>query len=215
VKPTILSEAFTRRAEEQPLQLARSLLVCFRSWASNGYLQNSFKAEQFTIMNENGEIYLVDGPRMLADAPLTKAVVSAWGRVAGSSLQKRLLNLEFKHKCHADDACPSTRNIHSCKRHGACEPGALGAPESRGTCRDGLCMVLSEKTHVFDVANRPWLLPFIAARASGADRDLLVTLIRRASAENPDDRPSFAELVGLIDRYEALTRDGAISSPRR
>ena len=76
-------------------------------------------------------------------------------------------------------------------------------------------MLLSEKTHVFDVANRPWLLPFIAARASGADRDLLVTLIRRASAENPDDRPSFAELVGLIDRYEALTRDGAISSPRR
>ena len=147
---------------------------------------------------------------MLADAPLTKAVVRAWGRVAGRTLQKRLLNLEFKRKCHADDACPFTRDIHSCKRHGACEPGARGAPESRGTCRRGECMLLSEKTHVFDVANRPWLLPFIAAQASGADWDLLVTLIRRAGAENPDDRPSFAELVGLIDRHEAPSREGAI-----
>jgi hypothetical protein len=66
--------------------------------------------------------------------------------------------------------------------------------------------VLSEKTHVFDVANRPWLLPFIAARAEGAARDLLLTFIRHASAENPDDRPSFADLVGRIDRFEAKAR---------
>ena len=66
--------------------------------------------------------------------------------------------------------------------------------------------VLSEKTHVFDVANRPWLLPFIAARAEGAARDLLLTVIQHASAENPDDRPSFADLVDRIGRFEAKAR---------
>ena len=60
--------------------------------------------------------------------------------------------------------------------------------------------MLSEKTHVYDVANRPWLLPYIADRATGGDRAFLVALIRHASAEDPDDRPSFAELVAAIDR---------------
>ena len=72
--------------------------------------------------------------------------------------------------------------------------------EARGKCLEGTCALLSEKTHVYDVANRPWLLPYIADRATGGDRDFLVALIRHASAEDPDDRPSFAELVGAIDR---------------
>ena len=35
---------------------------------------------------------------------------------------------------------------------------------------------------------------------TGGDRAFLLALIRHASAEDPDDRPSFAELVGAIDR---------------
>ena len=69
-----------------------------------------------------------------------------------------------------------------------------------GSSVKGTCALLSEKTHVYDVANRPWLLPYIAERATGGDRAFLVALIRHASAEDPDDRPSFAELVGAIDR---------------
>ena len=61
-------------------------------------------------------------------------------------------------------------------------------------------MRLSEKTHVYDVANRPWLLPYIAERATGGDRAFLLALIRHASADDPADRPSFAELVAAIDR---------------
>ena len=96
--------------------------------------------------------------------------------------------------------CPPTKNNHSCRRPGSCEAGARGAPEARGKCVRGTCALLSEKTHVYDVANRPWLLPYIADRATGGDRAFLVALIRHASAEDPDDRPSFAELVGAIDR---------------
>jgi len=44
------------------------------------------------------------------------------------------------------------------------------------------------------------LLPYIADRATGGDRDFLIALIRHASAEDPDDRPSFAELVATIGR---------------
>ena len=85
--------------------------------------------------------------------------------------------------------------------------GAVGAPESRGTCLDGTCLLLSEKTHVFDVANRPWLLPFIYDRAtSGPERELLGELMRLANQRRPEDRPSFAELVDRIDRFATRPR---------
>ncbi len=89
-----------------------------------------------------------------------------------------------------------------------------GAPESKGKCGgDGVCLLLSERTHVYDVANRPWLLPFIAEKATGDVRDFLRDLIRRASAEIPEDRPSFAELVDRIDEYETRRRDTTESVP--
>ena len=146
---------------------------------------------------------MVDGPRLLANTPLGEAVVQTWGQKLGRNdlltLQKRLLNAQ-RTKCDTDDDCPPTKNNHSCRRPGSCEAGARGAPEARGKCLEGTCALLSEKTHVYDIANRPWLLPYIAERATGGDRAFLVALIRHASAEDPDDRPSFAELVGAIDR---------------
>ena len=84
--------------------------------------------------------------------------------------------------------------------------GTRGAPEAKGECRDGACVLISEKTHVFDSANRPWLLPFIANKATGAERDILLTLIRHASAHQPKHRPSFAEMVDHLDRFEKQKR---------
>ena len=40
--------------------------------------------------------------------------------------------------------------------------------EARGKCMEETCERLSEKTHIWDVANRPWLLPFIADKATGS-----------------------------------------------
>ena len=62
-------------------------------------------------------------------------------------------------------------------------------------------MRLSEKTHVYDVANRPWLLPFIADKATGGDRLFLRSIIRQAGAGDPTKRPSFADLVDAIDEF--------------
>ena len=162
-------------------------------------------------MKYNGEVFMVDGPRLLANAPLGEAVLQNWEKKLGRNdlvtLQKRLLNAQ-RVKCETDDDCPPTKNNHSCRRPGSCEAGARGAPEARGKCLKGTCALLSEKTHVYDVANmtRPWLLPYIADRATGGDRAFLLALVRHASAEDPDDRPSFAELVGAIDRR--VVKDG-------
>jgi len=68
-------------------------------------------------------------------------------------------------------------------------------------------MRLSEKTHVFDVANRPWLLPGIAARADDpASKTFLRGLIRLANQTRPEDRPSFAELLDRLDQFENAHR---------
>ena len=77
--PTQLSVAFIKRAETHPLHLARSLLACFQSWASAGFLQDDFYAPQFTL-SDDGAIFLVDGPDdFLLSSPLGNSVVRAWG----------------------------------------------------------------------------------------------------------------------------------------
>ena len=92
-------------------------------------------------------------------------------------------------------------------RHGGPTVASYHAPESKGECRDGACVLISEKTHVWDVANRAWLLPFIADKATkGPERDILLTLIRHASAHQPEHRPSFAEMVEHLDRFEKQKR---------
>ena len=46
----------------------------------------------------------------------------------------------------------------------------------------------------------------MAEKATGAERDLLLTLIRHASAHQPEHRPSFAEMVDHLDRFEHQKR---------
>ena len=125
-----------------------------------------------------------------------------------------------KRRAHLSPSCDNLRNIYFSVTSGPLCSGALrlprvrrrppvwtrGAPESKGECRDGACVLISEKTHVFDSANRPWLLPFIAEKATGAERDLLLTLIRHASKARDEDRPSFAQMVDHLDRFEHQKR---------
>jgi len=207
--PAVLATAFARRAATDPLGLARALLACFGSWTAAGWLQDDFRAQQFT-MDGTGRVYLVDGPQLLANWPLGRQVLQTWssrhrGTNADSAARGRDLNL-YREPCGRDADCPFTRESHSCHTAGICERGSRGAPESRGKCRHGFCLPLSDKTHVWDVANRPWLLPFIAEKATGAERDLLRSLMGAASAERPEDRPSFQELVRRIDVFAKQAR---------
>ena len=110
------------------------------------------------------------------------------------------------HECVKDSDCPATVPQHSCPvaslgvrklddEAARCEPGSRGAPEARGKCMEETCERLSEKTHVWDVANRPWLLPFIAEKATGPAKSFLLRLIAFASEEDPDKRPDFGDCL--------------------
>ncbi|CAH0374520.1 unnamed protein product [Pelagomonas calceolata] len=196
--PTVLSDAFRTRAAKQPLQLARSLLACFQSWTAAGFLEDDFKAEQFTL-DGNGQIYLVDGPHLRGDSLLGEAVARTWPHRGAANM----LNRDVR-TCAQDADCPFTKENHSCRGAGTCEPGARGAPEARGKCVNNKCMRLSDKTHIYDVANRPWLLPAIAdAAEDAASKAFLRGLIRLAGRGQPEERPSFQELLDRVDRFIA------------
>jgi hypothetical protein len=196
--PTKLSDAFRTRAAKQPLALARSLLACFQSWTAAGFLEDDFKAEQFTI-DGTGQIYLVDGPHLRGDSLLGEAVARTWPHRGAANM----LNREVR-TCAQDADCPFTKENHSFRGAGTCEPGARGAPEARGKCVNNKCMRLSDKTHIYDVANRPWLLPAIAdAAEDAASKAFLRGLIRLAGRGRPEERPSFQELLDRVDRFIA------------
>ena len=74
---TSLSKDFKKRATETPLAIARSLLACFQSWASVGFLLDDFRANQF-MMDATGQIFLVDGPKALTDSVLGVHVVNTY-----------------------------------------------------------------------------------------------------------------------------------------
>ena len=65
-------------------------------------MQDDFKAQQFT-MDANGAIFLVDGPRLLANAPLRRAMVNSWGRWP----EKKHMNT-YARACERDADCPYT-----------------------------------------------------------------------------------------------------------
>ena len=120
---------------------------------------------------------------------------------------EQTLDQDHEHRDDGRDPGRKHADGHSCVPEESCPEGTRGAPESKGECRDGACVLISEKTHVWDVANRPWLLPFIADKATkGPERDILLTLIRHASAHQPEHRPSFAEMVDHLDRFENQKR---------
>ena len=165
---------------------------------------DDFRANQF-MMDATGQIFLVDGPKALTDSAFGVPVVNTYHKT-----QHPIEN--GPHACQKDTDCPATVHQHSCPvaslgvrklddEEARCEPGSVGAPEARGKCVQKVCERLSEKTHVWDVANRPWLLPFIADKATGSVQKFLRSLIAFASEADPDKRPSFEELVKRVDAF--------------
>jgi len=50
-EPTVMSNAFKKRTEEHPLELARSLFMCFQSWAVH---KSNFEAPPLTATRLTG-----------------------------------------------------------------------------------------------------------------------------------------------------------------
>ena len=184
--------------------LATSLLDCFRSFAEiGGYFLDDLSPHQFAVRDDT--ISLIDGPRLLSNAPVASYLLAE--RVAHSMTG-------FDGRACADDkACPATRHHHSCvggnTRFGnfagtasipaPCRDGSIAAPEARGWCRNGSCLPLTSKAHVYDVGSRPWALPRLAkATTSNRAQRFLEDLIGRLTAADPDERPTLTEALDLL-----------------
>ena len=123
-----------KRAAGAAVHTAKSLLLCFRSWASTGFLLDDFRVNQFTMHTHTGEIYLVDGPKALWNSQIGHWTHGVWNR-------SKHLQVNSQHACARDADCPCTHRQHSCRADAPppshhndtapCEPGSRAAPESR------------------------------------------------------------------------------------
>jgi hypothetical protein len=166
------SELYTKLAQEQPLALALAILSCFQSFAERGgCLLFDFTPRQFTVSHVNSTVRFE-----LVDVP----------SVAAGPLYEALYHHEptLVRRCNESSQCPMTKNYHACQFTTLNSSGVAafcpwncpggwqsGAPEARGSCvltgpsavgASGSCEPINGLTHAYDVASKPWLLPFIA-----------------------------------------------------
>ena len=209
--PLLLSPAYADRARDAPLDLARAWLRCFRSFAERGgFVLTDFKPAQFAL-DGLGRLTLVDGP-----APNTGAVAAFARRhflaghpskihVPGSADPKPdHLDLEpgLPWPCGGHGAASAahycakrTYAYHHCRE--SCEEGSRGAPEIGACAGDpAACAPFDWRVHVYDLAARSWLFPLIVDVARDRDAaDRVDALSARMLAEDPDDRPTFDDLL--------------------
>jgi hypothetical protein len=207
--PYVLSKAYRELARERPLQLARSILSCFRTFSEKGgFFSFDFVPRQFVAapMAGGGVLFqLVDGPMPLM------------GPIARMYQSPRNFELAYRRgfsgygprpvgNCTSDAHCPTTLPSHCCcsKATRCVAEEGKGAPEARGMCERAdprhplatrRCMPLSDLTHAFDVATKPWLLP-LAAQGSKVVRQLVV----RMRHARPDRRLSFSGALEWLDK---------------
>ena len=115
-------------------------------------------------------------------------------------------------KTHPPLSPPSSTFIQATD---ACDSKSRGSPESQGTCGKTVtydsevgalgryCERLTTRSHVFDVGAKSWLLPAVIAEARRGPTpqvsNHLEALLEIMTARNQEDRPSFGELLRMIE----------------
>ena len=117
--------------------------------------------------------------------------------------------------CVADEDCPRLRE-HA---RGERVPGhKRAAREARGWCRNGRCVGVDARAHVYDLATRAWALPLILAEgrfSSQKAKQRLEQLIKRMRSEAPEDRPSLFFPVSEAPGAAASTKRRFPGEPTR
>ena len=94
-----------------------------------------------------------------------------------------------------------TYYYHHCFPLVKCNPPNASLAETRGapelhTCRDGRCDAFDGGVHVWDVADKQWILPRIIELAEDRGAAARLEALRpRMMREDPRDRPTFASLL--------------------
>ena len=174
------------RNAEAPQQLARSLLACFTLGLDGASpVQGRAVHDELRRRGLHGRRTAIISERTAREA------VRTWGSKLGESALQKFLNAQ-RTSVRLMTTALQQKIITRAVARAPARPARASAPEARGKCLEGTCALLSEKNASRgDVANRPWLLPYIAERATGGDRAFLLALIRHAPAEIPlTGRPS-------------------------
>ena len=204
------SAAWLKTCRARPLEAAVSLIEGVRSFADAGY----FDAEHFLdgrkfALSEDGAVYLVDAPEPLATSPARNVV--DWA-LRGSWKDR---NATKDGTCLADKDCPRLRE----QGRGDRVPGhKRAAREAGGWCRNGRCVSVDARAHVYDLATRAWALPLILAEgrfSSQKAKQRLEELIKRMRREAPEDRPSLFFPVSEAPGAAAYTKRRFPGEPTR
>ena len=194
--------------QQRPVKAAQALLRCFQSFAELGdYYLMDFNCKQFTVAvehpNPNPVVYLVDAPLQRQGLGSASAMdADAW------------IHLRPFHPCTQDDECQHQSSW--------IVPHFNKTFDSPGRCRkhagsgSGCCQLdlasYSSKTHVVDVAQHNWLMPFLLDKVPVKIRDglqqIIGTMLRPAHL-----RPSFSSILESVHRLScAHSTDQAATS---
>jgi len=96
--------------------------------------------------------------------------------------------------------CAATTAQHRCANHD-CAEVEWEAREARGWCRNGRCVGVDARAHVYDLATRAWALPLILKEGrfpSLHQKRRLEELTKRMRSEAPEDRPSLSDVLAAL-----------------
>ena len=205
------SAAWLKTCRARPLEAAVSLIEGVRSFADAGYFdaEHSLDGREFSLGEDGAGVYLIDAPEPLYNSPIRNVV--DWA-LRGTWTDR---NATKDGTCVADEDCPRLRE-HA---RGERVPGhKRAAREARGWCRNGRCVGVDARAHVYDLATRAWALPLILAEgrfSSQKAKQRLEQLIKRMRSEAPEDRPSLFFPVSEAPGAAAYTKRRPPGEPTR
>ena len=205
------SAAWLKTCRARPREAAVSLIEGVRSFADAGYFdaEHSLDGREFSLGEDGAGVYLIDAPEPLHNSPIRNVV--DWA-LRGMWTDR---NATKDGTCVADEDCPRLRE-HA---RGERVPGhKRAAREARGWCRNGRCVGVDSRAHVYDLATRAWALPLILAEgrfSSQKAKQRLEQLIKRMRSEAPEDRPSLFFPVSEAPGAAAYTKRRFPGEPTR
>ena len=192
--------AWAARCRAAPLAAARALVECVRSFADAGYFLEDLDGGRFALDEATGEVFTVAAPEPLAMSPILGVLDWALHGVRTNRSAHHRTRWDRGKACRSDGECPATTARHRCSKHD-CAEVEWEAREARGWCRNGRCVGVDARAHVYDLATRAWALPLILAEgrfSSQKAKQRLEQLIKRMRSEAPEDRPSLSDVLAAL-----------------
>ena len=198
------SPLWLKRCQDAPVEAARALLECFRSFTDAGYHMEDLHGSQFKL-NDAGEVFAIDAPESRPGAPVAATLDWALRRPKDAARRTHGPGAPGRN-CSRDDDCVRTSDMERCALRDCIRGFEAGARETRGWCRRATCVGVDARTHVFDLATRTWALPLILQEGrfpSSAAKRRLEELIARMRSEAPEDRPSLVDALAALNAAPA------------